>query len=761
MRNRTFNLKTGRHLGKGLSSSLPCHSKRTWDRATLGPPSLIFSCATCYSLSAMKKISSYFNTPQSSRKRPSEAHNPQPESHSSTDDKTPHEEKKKCRIFQPSWKQTYPWLKFMEGKMFCGTCLDSNNSAERLANPTSAFVTGTENFRLDSIKSHESSIPHVQATKASVFRLNPQQAPLPRALAAVSEEVQMKMEKLFDIAYFVAKLELPFTVFENIASLEAKHGVKLGQTYHNDKACKNFIRAIAEQFNCDLSQTLTSARFISIMADGATDVGTREVLDVYVRLLENGKAVNTFVALKECPNGKAQGITEAITLAMDEKDQNWKNKTACLGTDGASVMVGQHGGVFGILKRDIPSLISVHCIAHNLELGLQDTLKAIPLFREVKEMLQGMWKYYKYSCKALKELKDLAESMDEKAYKCTKADGSRWVPHLHRALEVLLCKNYKIIVLHFEHASQARDSSAEMQGRATNYSKKLKSFKFLKFMHLLLDVVKEVSKVSLLFQRDDVTVSAVQLKIDTLCGALDAMNLRPGEHVRSFCVEITDDNMFKETHLKRVNGDDASFMSIKSGLITSAKEYFHKRFSNFQEDPVLRGAADLSNPLLWPRERQDLLIFGENKLTDIIHHFQALLTRHNFDEQACLDEWLELKLLVYRRPQLREQSIQHFWCHVCTAFGNEFPNMLMVVELCLIIPVQTACVERGNSCLNRIMTDHRASLEVPTVSALMHIAINGPSHGEYDATRAVAHWLTSGEKRRRPEYMDQNRRDAE
>lgn len=143
----------------------------------------------------MKRISSYFNTPQSSRKRPSAAHNPQPESHSSTEGKTPHEEKKKCsRIFQPSWKQTYPWLKFTEGKMYCGTCL-----AERLANPTSAFVTGTENFRLDSIKSHGSSIPHVQATKASVFRLNPQQAPLPRALGAVSEEVRLKMEKLFAI----------------------------------------------------------------------------------------------------------------------------------------------------------------------------------------------------------------------------------------------------------------------------------------------------------------------------------------------------------------------------------------------------------------------------------------------------------------------------------------------------------------------------------------------------------------------------------
>lgn len=53
-------------------------------------------------------------------------------------------------------------------------------------------------------------------------------------------------------------------------------------------------------------------------------------------------------------------------------------------------------------------------------------------------------------------------------------------------------------------------------------------------MHLLLDVIKEVTKAYLLFQRDDVTVSAVQLKIDTLCGALDTMNVTPGKHVDQF-----------------------------------------------------------------------------------------------------------------------------------------------------------------------------------------------------------------------------------
>ena len=36
------------------------------------------------------------------------------------------------------------------------------------------------------------------------------------------------------------------------------------------------------------------------MADGATDVGTREVKDVHVRFLENGEPVSKFAGLKEC-----------------------------------------------------------------------------------------------------------------------------------------------------------------------------------------------------------------------------------------------------------------------------------------------------------------------------------------------------------------------------------------------------------------------------------------------------------------------------
>ena len=81
--------------------------------------------------------------------------------------------------------------------------------------------------------------------------------------------------------------------------------------------------------------------FLSVTSDSATDVGVREVEDVYVRYLKDGEPVNIFVGLKPCPNAKAPGITEAVNSAMTAVCENWKEKAVALGTDGAAVMVGE------------------------------------------------------------------------------------------------------------------------------------------------------------------------------------------------------------------------------------------------------------------------------------------------------------------------------------------------------------------------------------------------------------------------------------
>ena len=655
------------------------------------------------------------------------------------------------RRFHPEWKDTFPWIHYADGKMFCLVCQE----CPQKSNDSSSFVsTGCSNFKLESLKSHARSTGHIQAQEAIRAKERPLEAPLPRAFLLVDEEVRQKMEKLFDVAYMVAKLELPFTVYPSLCSLEKKHGVLLGNTYLNDKACKNFVVSISGELKDRFSENIKSARFLGIMSDGATDVGTREVEDVYVRFVEDGVPVNKFAGLKECTNAKADGVTEAVKGVMDEIDGTWKQKLVCLGTDGANVMTGKHNSVFALLKRDVPSLVSIHCIAHKLELGFQDTVKEVKLFKEVKEMLQGIWKHYKYSCKALRELKELAELLDERAYKAVKADGSRWIPHLERALNVLLTKNYKLIVMHFQHASEARDSSAEMQGRAKNYAKKLTSYLFVKFLHFLLDIILQVSKVSLVFQRDDSTIALVQDKINTLTATLDAFKIRSGQHLRSFEQSVGADFSFNGVILSKKTGDDASFDTTKDTVIELAKQFINSRFSNFKEDPVLKAAACITEPLLWPHDRMSLLVYGEENLDSLKDHFAFLLQRPTiaFDEQACKEEWLELKL-YYNRGGLRLPA-KEFWKEMFTNYSERFPNLLVIIELCLVMPVQTACCERGNSCLNRVMTDFRSSLDVSTVDALMFIALNGPNHSDYNATRAVARWLNSGERLRRPQRMD-------
>lgn len=151
--------------------------------------------------SRRKTILSFFDA-LPSRKSPSTAEDPKADLQCLQEDHVmQHEEEKKCdqssRNFQPSWKKTYPSRRFIERQMYCATWMDSNKSAERLGNPNLTFVTGTDNFRLDSIRSHGSSVTHVQVTKAFMFRCNPEEAPLHRALAAVSEEVQLKTKILF------------------------------------------------------------------------------------------------------------------------------------------------------------------------------------------------------------------------------------------------------------------------------------------------------------------------------------------------------------------------------------------------------------------------------------------------------------------------------------------------------------------------------------------------------------------------------------
>ncbi|XP_068756409.1 zinc finger protein 862-like [Montipora capricornis] len=323
----------------------------------------------------------------------------------------------------------------------------------------------------------------------------------------------------------------------------------------NDHACKEFCKHVSDTFRADVIDSLSTAKFISIIADGATDVSCLEEEIVYVRFVSGGAPKTCYVELAEVENAKASGILKAIKSVMDKIDPQWMQKLMSTGTDSAPVMMGKIGGVVSLIKQDAPQVIGIHCVAYNLELAFSDTLKSNETMMSIKELLNGCWKHYKYSPKALREQREMAEATEIKVGKPTKASGTRWVPHLLRALAVLLQKNFPGIVSHFEHTAEARDSSAEMQGRGRNLAEKLKAYKFQLHLHLLWDMVEEISKMSLIFQKDAISISQVKAEIEQASQALKNMRRRPGRH--NYCClsrrswgwnNVQGDQTYKEQH---------------------------------------------------------------------------------------------------------------------------------------------------------------------------------------------------------------------
>ncbi|KAK2564106.1 Zinc finger protein 862 [Acropora cervicornis] len=460
--------------------------------------------------------------------------------------------------------------------------------------------------------------------------------------------------------------------------LQVKNGITLGETYLNDKRCREFIEAIAEIMELEARDAMNNSqpRFFSLMGDGGTDSSNKDLEIIYFRMLCNGEPVNKYLKIVELPNGTADGVIASFDQALFKVGVNdWRNGLVSMGSDGASVYTGVQNGVVAKLKQSVPWLLGIHCIAHNLELAILDCIKDEILLSSLRDMLQSVNKHYHYSPKALRELRELAEVMGEKIQKPGNLKGTRWVPHLHRALKVFL-KNYTVIHSHFQNTVAAATSSADMQGRARKIIKEQEKFNTVLFACFILDVLECLSKLSMLFQKDNVTLTLAKDGLEHTTLKLTALLARPGPYLQQFLQ----------------NTGDKNILSKGSIQVT---------------DPTLH-ALLVFDTSLWPDDRAELATYGEDKIHHLVQHFRPLLQRNNFDFEAVHDEWGGLKVCISNN--FLDLNLTALWKRVFTNYIDRFCNILMLVEILLILPLSTACCERGFSRMGKIKSDWRSCL---------------------------------------------------
>ena len=101
-------------------------------------------------------------------------------------------------------------------------------------------------------------------------------------------------KKKFEVTYFVAKEELPLSLFPKLLSLEERHGVELGTTYCHCNYAGKIIDYISEKLANDLKVSLKNANFYSVLTYGSTDaskVGKKSFLQFVLILHPSEKIV--------------------------------------------------------------------------------------------------------------------------------------------------------------------------------------------------------------------------------------------------------------------------------------------------------------------------------------------------------------------------------------------------------------------------------------------------------------------------------------
>lgn len=197
------------------------------------------------------------------------------------------------RSFQKSWldhQDFESWLRYDDGTklMFCKTCEGrvaglTEDCAKSISRKTE-FIKGCASLRIESLRIHAKSEFNIKSVAIQKAReAAPGTSEADRCLRQLNAAAFKRLEILFRTCHALAKHGRPFSDFKWMCELDGKKGLEIGQTYINDKKCREFTDVIAEIERQKLEKEISESKFLSIMCDEATDAAVVEQLILFVR----------------------------------------------------------------------------------------------------------------------------------------------------------------------------------------------------------------------------------------------------------------------------------------------------------------------------------------------------------------------------------------------------------------------------------------------------------------------------------------------
>ena len=691
------------------------------------------------------------------------------------------------RQFQPSWMNKFPWLhysKHVDGA-YCRACVffasnkaSGQNLGQFVTTPFKAWIKMS-----DKATAHAQKQYHLFAiTKMEEFLTryeNPSQSVdtiLENESRKIIEDNQKVLISLFKVVLLCGKQglalrghrddKIDWTSADNSCSNEgnfiqllrfraetdpvlADHlaGAPRNAKYTSKTIQNELIAVIGNTIQNDILDEIRKAKLYTVIADEVTDTANKEVLSLCLRYIFDSQIKEVFVDFLE-----VERITSNIAILkwLQTKGLALVNlRGQCY--DGASNMSGARSGCKSIVQQEAHKAIYVHCASHRLNLAVVSACK-IQAFKNAESCIGEISRLFNYSPKRQSLLDKAIDTCNSssKVKKLKDACRTRWIERIDSYaifLELLpaVIMSLQAIVHPSLHIELGTDWSwdGETISKANGFLYQLESSTFLITFQILLQVLHILRELTMKLQMQAMDVLHAYKSVDHIVSTLKALRKESVNEFKSIFTETTQLG-------KHLHGDSYELSTPRlagrqlhrsNPSVSTPEEYFRiTLYDEFLshviaelEDRFTGNAAyNVVHGLLYllpckcitledgcfPTELKDVLDFYDSDLP----HPQLLP--------------IEYRLWVLKWKQHQSDLPTKLLDVFQSCSQLQFPNIHILIQIALTIPITSCESERSFSQLKLVKTSLRSTMTESRLSGLALMKINYQKCNELSQSQA-------------------------
>ncbi|XP_030130001.3 PR domain-containing protein 11 isoform X3 [Taeniopygia guttata] len=636
---------------------------------------------------------------------------------------------RRIRRFKQEWLKKFWFLRYSPtlNEMWCHVCRQYTVQSSR----TSAFIIGSKQFKIHTIKLHSQSNLHKKCLQLYKLRMHPEK----------TEEMCRNMTLLFNTAYHLALEGRPYYDFRPLAELLRKCELKVVDQYMNEGDCQILIHHIARALREDLVERIRQSPFLSIILDGQSDDLLADTVAVYVQYTSSdGPPATEFLSLQELGFSTTDSYLQALDRAFSSLGIRLQDEkpTIGLGVDGANITASLRANLFMTIRKTLPWLLCLPFMVHRPHLEILDAIsgKELPCLEELENNLKQLLSFYRYSPRLMCELRVTAATLCEETEFLGDIRAVKWIIGEQNVLNALI-KDYLEVVAHLKDVS-GQTQRADASAIALALLQFLMDYQSIKLIYFLLDVIAVLSRLAYVFQGEYLLVSQVDDKIEEAIQEISRLADSPGEYLQEF--EENFRESFNGIAVKNLRVAEAKFQSIREKICQKTQVILAQRFDSRSRTFVK--ACQVFDLAAWPRSTDELMSYGKEDMVQIFEHLETVpsfsreVCREGMDTRgSLLMEWRELKVDYYTKNGFKD-----LLSHICK-YKQRFPLLNKIVQILKVLPTSSACCEKGRSALQRVRKNNRSRLTLEQLSDLLTIAVNGPPIANFDCKRALDSWF--------------------